>query len=318
MRPEDEKRKIVVFNCGQVKITLRDHTNRFMATATTPAIMITDDHKAVAAAAKAKSGSDAEDIPTRTRPILSAPSQENSDSTAGWTSFSAANTTCLNSQSQGGPRSVFTTYKRKAPEELNLRANIGRRTGSNQMATSNQLIGACDDLTAPKNLEYDLNYPILYPPGSSRSLEECRSQLSNLPHSRRYDRTRFNLAPHNQVGLEELLSHTADSSSALPSNKIATYQPEPELSLASKFLAASTWSAHKWSIKDYGSLVGSFRTIIQLEKEAQYGGSQRIGHPALPRQTMKDTLKHTLYAHLTRKEEFNDIILGRWKNYQLL
>jgi hypothetical protein len=235
-----------------------------MATATTPAIMITDDHKAVAAAAKAKLGSDAEDIPTRTRPIrklpnvgpamnasgaycarrkapptsiestpnnqlVSAPSQENSDSTAGWTSFSAANTTCLNSQSQGGPRSVFTTYKRKAPEELNLRANIGRRTGSNQMATSNQLIGACDDLTAPKNLEYDLNYPILYPPGSSRSLEECRSQLSNLPHSRRYGRTRFNLAPHNQVGLEEPLSHTADSSSALPSHKIATHQPEPEV-----------------------------------------------------------------------------------------
>ncbi|PLW30429.1 hypothetical protein PCASD_15595, partial [Puccinia coronata f. sp. avenae] len=117
-----------------------------MATATTPAIMITDDHKAVAAAAKAKSGSDAEDIPTRTRPIrklpnvgpatnasgaycarrkapptsiestpnnqlVSAPSQENSDSTAGWPSFSAANTTCLNSQSQGGPQSVFTTYK---------------------------------------------------------------------------------------------------------------------------------------------------------------------------------------------------------------
>ncbi|PLW26163.1 hypothetical protein PCASD_21873, partial [Puccinia coronata f. sp. avenae] len=83
--------------------------------------------------------------------LVSAPSQENSNSTAGWTSFSAANTTCLNSQSQGGPRSVFTTYKRKAPEELNLRANIGRRTGSNQMATSNQLIGAFERITAQES-----------------------------------------------------------------------------------------------------------------------------------------------------------------------
>ncbi|KAG0150874.1 hypothetical protein CROQUDRAFT_668225 [Cronartium quercuum f. sp. fusiforme G11] len=94
--PEDEAKKIVVFNCGQylefgtgqltlptritcycrhhrekkgfcVKITLRDHLDRVVADAITPPIMITDDHKAVAAAAKAKSGSDHESTQSRGR-----------------------------------------------------------------------------------------------------------------------------------------------------------------------------------------------------------------------------------------------------------
>ncbi|CAH7684813.1 hypothetical protein BY996DRAFT_4574632 [Phakopsora pachyrhizi] len=100
--PEDEKRKIVVFNCGQyvdfhtgeitlptritcycrhhrekkgfrVKVSLRDHKNVLVASSVTPAIMITDDHKAVAAAAKAKSTSDVEDANLKTRPIRKLP-----------------------------------------------------------------------------------------------------------------------------------------------------------------------------------------------------------------------------------------------------
>ncbi|KNZ52547.1 hypothetical protein VP01_352g2 [Puccinia sorghi] len=248
-RPEDEKRKIVVFNCGQyvtfdsgevtlptritcycrhhrekkgfrVKITLRDHTNRFVATSTSPAIMITDDHKAVAAAAKAKSGSDAEDIQTRNRiirklpyacPVTSASgahrikkkglaasieatpnaqlaAQDNT--TTGWTSLAAPDdsTPCLPSHSQGASRSISMKCKRKAPEELNPRANIGRRTGSNPTATSNQLIEACDNSSAPRTVEYDLNYQVIPPPGSSRSLEESRPQLPDPHHSRSYDR----------------------------------------------------------------------------------------------------------------------------------
>lgn len=101
--PDDEAKKIVVFNCGQyldfntgqltlptritcycrhhrekkgfcVKITLRDHLNRIVADSTTPPIMITDDHKAVAAAAKAKSGSDLEASQPRQRQIRKLPS----------------------------------------------------------------------------------------------------------------------------------------------------------------------------------------------------------------------------------------------------
>ncbi|WAQ80777.1 hypothetical protein PtA15_1A115 [Puccinia triticina] len=249
IRPEDEKRKIVVFNCGQyvsfdsgevtlptritcycrhhrekrgfrVKITLRDHTNRFVATATTPAIMITDDHKAVAAAAKARSGSDAEDSQVRPRPIrklpttgpasgvsgahrtkkrsittsgesnsqlASTPAQDDGSygSTPRWTPNAAAND-YLHLQSH---RSISTSCKRKAPDELNLRVNIGKRTGSHQTATINQMIGPCDASLADKSSEFDGDYQIIPPPGSSRSLEECSPPLAHQLHQRSYDRT---------------------------------------------------------------------------------------------------------------------------------
>ncbi|KAA1123054.1 SPT3 Dosage dependent suppressor of Ty-induced promoter mutations-like protein [Puccinia graminis f. sp. tritici] len=259
IRPEDEKRKIVVFNCGQyvsfdsgevtlptritcycrhhrekkgfrVKITLRDHNNRFVATSTTPAIMITDDHKAVAAAAKAKSGSDAEDSQTRTRPIrklpnagpgtsasgthrtkrksfvasidstsnnqlASTPIQDNGsfDSTAGWTASASAtpneNTTYLHSQLQGSSQSTSTKCKRKAPDELNLRVNVGRRTGSHQTATNNHLVGPRDASLAHQNLEFGPDYQVIAPSGSSRSFEECGLQLADQSRSRSYDRS---------------------------------------------------------------------------------------------------------------------------------
>ncbi|OAV91890.1 hypothetical protein PTTG_02642, partial [Puccinia triticina 1-1 BBBD Race 1] len=205
---------------ARVKITLRDHTNRFVATATTPAIMITDDHKAVAAAAKARSGSDAEDSQVRPRPIrklpttgpasgvsgahrtkkrsittsgesnsqlASTPAQDDGSygSTPRWTPNAAAND-YLHLQSH---RSISTSCKRKAPDELNLRVNIGKRTGSHQTATINQMIGPCDASLADKSSEFDGDYQIIPPPGSSRSLEECSPPLAHQLHQRSYDRT---------------------------------------------------------------------------------------------------------------------------------
>ncbi|KAI9626681.1 hypothetical protein H4Q26_017727 [Puccinia striiformis f. sp. tritici PST-130] len=256
MRPEDEKRKIVVFNCGQyvsfdsgevtlptritcycrhhrekkgfrVKIDLRDHTGRFVASSTTPAIMITDDHKAVAAAAKAKPGSDVEDSQVRTRPIrklpnagpagntsgvhrskkksqaalsestsniqlVSTPAQDNGgyDSATGWAASFPQNdnTACPNPIPRGKSRSTSMKCKRKAPDELNLRANIGRRTGSNQTATSNQLAGLHDDSLAHGNADFR-NYLVIHPPASARSLDDSKHHLAHQQHSQPYDRS---------------------------------------------------------------------------------------------------------------------------------
>ncbi|MBW0491709.1 hypothetical protein O181_031424, partial [Austropuccinia psidii MF-1] len=240
--PEDEKRKIVVFNCGQyvnfesgevtlptritcycrhhrekkgfcVRISLRDHHNRTVASSITPAIMITDDHKAVAAAAKAKSGSDADENHLR-RPIRKLPStvlsitssqattnrlkkklsslstasitdvqQEitNNDNNSfpinGWSdTIQTVNPEPLDVSSDTKLNSVRS--KRKAANDLDLGLNPGRRKPSNQSLnkcrSSNNLLNNLSSTTFDSQ---NFNHPE-YLPSPCTSVDH--KSISNL------------------------------------------------------------------------------------------------------------------------------------------
>ncbi|EGG03274.1 uncharacterized protein MELLADRAFT_65706 [Melampsora larici-populina 98AG31] len=269
--PDDEAKKIVVFNCGQyldfntgqltlptritcycrhhrekkgfcVKITLRDHLDRIVAESITPPIMITDDHKAVAAAAKAKSGSDLETSQPRQRQIRKLPSLSATKSTgkrlkkktsdpfaslphtldldqaeSPWSNLPdfrlAPDGSLLDLPAKG------TNSKRKATHDIvNQRTPSGRLMTSNPIATRAPIVSHHNNSTQFENMPLPIN-PMLTDPSVTRPL---------------YTNANLGLHPVSN-GDDRIVDDSSESCSFLISpSQTSSYQCQPHLQAPSR------------------------------------------------------------------------------------
>lgn len=361
IRPEDEKRKIVVFNCGQyvsfesgevtlptritcycrhhrekkgfrIKVTLRDHSRHAIASSITPPIMITDDHKAVAAAAKAKSGSDLEDNQSRPRLIRKLPqagmaptassvpqrakkkliacsgeaasesqlpsafnhdAQDRFDHTMGWGSTHIHHPTRLPSRVPLNSRSSSSKFKRKAPNDINVRANTGRRTASNQTATSCQVVtGSVHGNSFPNSKNDDLNgvYPHVSSLSSAYSSEECRPQSNIQPDFRTNDRSfsmPMSVIPSHLRHATALPAYPWDDRTSSPSHSTPHAEAKADLTGDVEMVNA---------MKETGQTVNP-----------EYHGNPLLPSPILPMTPVNEKKSDEYPSVIARPPNFSDV-----------